>query len=505
MMSSIWYKKGLIFGIVLLLGGVSIISIVSGDINKILKNEITYRDEILDIVVSNPMGGTFSVLLGDGSGGFGYVYSYFLGLQTSGIVEGDFDLDGFLDIAITKLWFDSISVLKGDGNGYFDECMNYTVGTDPFFITTGDFNLDGFLDLVISNSGDNDISILLNDGNGYFGENRREDFPTGECPTDLIAGDFNNDDLLDVVTVNSLDDNISILIGDGDGGFLPHVTYSTGELPVHIAAGDFNNDYALDLVITNHYDSDFSILFNNGSAGFNNRQDFFVGLYPIAILSEDFNDDNALDIALTYGHPGEIEYVDIFLGDNTGDFQLYSAYNIGDIGWDIITADFNGDDSFDLAISVPDRDSICVLFGDNTGYFSDYEDYYAGYCPFYMVYGDFNSNNPPDPPVITGTTNGKTGTSYTYTFTSVDPDNDDIAEYIVNWGDNTGEETITGPFPSGSPATASHKWNFQGTYTIKAKAVDIYGAGSDWAEFEVTIPRNKIVSRYIFKLSNGIS
>jgi hypothetical protein len=43
MMSSIWYKKGLIFGIVLLLGGVSIISIVSGDINKILKNEITYR------------------------------------------------------------------------------------------------------------------------------------------------------------------------------------------------------------------------------------------------------------------------------------------------------------------------------------------------------------------------------------------------------------------------------------------------------------------------------
>ena len=29
----------------------------------------------------------------------------------------------------------------------------------------------------------------------------------------------NNDDLLDVVTVNSLDDTISILIGDGDGGF----------------------------------------------------------------------------------------------------------------------------------------------------------------------------------------------------------------------------------------------------------------------------------------------
>ncbi|MCK4995593.1 MAG: PKD domain-containing protein [Thermoplasmatales archaeon] len=103
-------------------------------------------------------------------------------------------------------------------------------------------------------------------------------------------------------------------------------------------------------------------------------------------------------------------------------------------------------------------------------------------------------NHPPNTPTINGPASGKPGTSYTYTFTATDPDTDDIAEYIVNWGDGP-DETITGPFASGSPATASHTWNTKGTYTIKAKAKDIYGAESDWGELEVTMPRNRIINR----------
>ena len=106
----------------------------------------------------------------------------------------------------------------------------------------------------------------------------------------------------------------------------------------------------------------------------------------------------------------------------------------------------------------------------------------------------FRDINPPDEPTITGPNSGKPGTSYTYTFTSVDPYGDDIAEYIVNWGHGQ-DETLTGPFPSGSPATASHTWNLKGTYTIKAKAVDIYGDESGWGTFTVTIPRDKAINK----------
>ncbi|EMR75678.1 PQQ-like domain-containing protein, partial [Thermoplasmatales archaeon SCGC AB-540-F20] len=99
-------------------------------------------------------------------------------------------------------------------------------------------------------------------------------------------------------------------------------------------------------------------------------------------------------------------------------------------------------------------------------------------------------SNPPDAPEITGKTNGIKGTEYEYSFTSTDPDGDDIEAYIVNWDDD-GDETITGPFASGATAKASHTWDEAGTYIISATAIDVNGAQSDPGTLEVTIPRNK--------------
>ena len=106
----------------------------------------------------------------------------------------------------------------------------------------------------------------------------------------------------------------------------------------------------------------------------------------------------------------------------------------------------------------------------------------------FKTYG--RDNLPPEAPSITGETNGKKGTEYEYSFTSTDPDGDDIAEYIVNWDDD-GDEIITGLFTSGEEAKASHTWDVEGTYTISATAIDIHGAVSELGTLEVTMPRNK--------------
>jgi hypothetical protein len=109
-----------------------------------------------------------------------------------------------------------------------------------------------------------------------------------------------------------------------------------------------------------------------------------------------------------------------------------------------------------------------------------------------------DANQPPTAPAIDGPLNGKVGTSYEYGFISHDFEDDDIAEFIVNWGDNTPEETVTGPFSVGERATASHTWETEGTFTIQAKAKDVYGAESDWGTFTVTMPRNKAVYTSFF-------
>jgi len=98
-------------------------------------------------------------------------------------------------------------------------------------------------------------------------------------------------------------------------------------------------------------------------------------------------------------------------------------------------------------------------------------------------------NEPPTPPTIYGPANGKVGTSYTYTFTSTDPNGDQVS-YYVDWGDGT-PASWSAFQASGTPYSASHTWSTQGTYNITAKAKDIYGAESDWSTLEVTMPKNK--------------
>ena len=102
-------------------------------------------------------------------------------------------------------------------------------------------------------------------------------------------------------------------------------------------------------------------------------------------------------------------------------------------------------------------------------------------------------NNPPDTPDIDGPTNGAVGTSYNYTFNSGDSDGDDVY-YYIRWGDGL-VENWDGPHASGEDATIAHTYTREGTFTIEAKAKDIFDLESDWATFTVTMPRNKIVNR----------
>jgi len=104
-------------------------------------------------------------------------------------------------------------------------------------------------------------------------------------------------------------------------------------------------------------------------------------------------------------------------------------------------------------------------------------------------------NDIPTIPTIDGPTRGKTGVPQTYTLTSTDPDGNAISYYII-WGDG-GTTNWTSFQPSGSPCTVSHTWNTKGSYTIEAKAKDVYDAESNWVELKISIPRNRMLSNFL--------
>jgi hypothetical protein len=98
-------------------------------------------------------------------------------------------------------------------------------------------------------------------------------------------------------------------------------------------------------------------------------------------------------------------------------------------------------------------------------------------------------NSAPTSPIISGPLSGNVNTPLTYSFTSWDPDLDQIS-YYVDWGDGT-PPTWSAFQNSGIPYSASHTWTTQGTYTISAKAKDTQGAESGFSTITVVIPRNK--------------
>ncbi|UCF50484.1 MAG: hypothetical protein JSU91_03100, partial [Thermoplasmatales archaeon] len=89
-------------------------------------------------------------------------------------------------------------------------------------------------------------------------------------------------------------------------------------------------------------------------------------------------------------------------------------------------------------------------------------------------------NQPPDPPVIDGPKCGDPGETLTYTFVSDDFEGHDIY-YYIDWGDGTFDDWF-GPFNSGDAATASHSWDTEGDYVIKAKGKDELDSEGSWSE-----------------------
>jgi len=105
------------------------------------------------------------------------------------------------------------------------------------------------------------------------------------------------------------------------------------------------------------------------------------------------------------------------------------------------------------------------------------------------------ANQPPNKPSTPcGPTNGDTGTSYTYICSTTDPDGDSIS-YLFDWGDGT-YSSWEGPKSSGETAEATHSWSSQGSFGVRVKAKDEYGAESGWSDpLSVSIPKSKTINR----------
>jgi hypothetical protein len=136
-------------------------------------------------------------------------------------------------------------------------------------------------------------------------------------------------------------------------------------------------------------------------------------------------------------------------------------------------------------------DGGCIASGISGGWDSSKSD------ALLVKYAAYGENNAPNAPIITGETSGTAGKEYQYTFNAVDPDGGDVY-YWVQWDDGCPSVEWIGPFPSGVDVKLNHTFANQGTFTIGAKARDVFDAESDWGELTVTMPRNRAMTNLLF-------
>ena len=66
------------------------------------------------------------------------------------------------------------------------------------------------------------------------------------------------------VALHAVVDQVAVLLGVGDGTFLPAGLFSTGHIPWNIAIGDVNSDGNPDIVVADDGDSSITLLLGNG-------------------------------------------------------------------------------------------------------------------------------------------------------------------------------------------------------------------------------------------------
>ncbi len=365
-------------------------------------------DGKLDVIAANAVSANVSILPGDGAGAIGYANRHAAGGYPHSVVAVDLNDDGIPDIATANLMGSDVSVLLADGSGGYAPAVHYTVGDSPTWIVAGDVDGDGHTDLVTADLGGGTVSILRGDGSGAFAA--ATSFSVGgtfESPYAVALGDANNDGKLDIATANTniSNESISYLEGNGDGTFAPAVLLPIGDAnyysPQSVLLTDVTGDGNADIVTANLGADNVSVLPGDGAGGFAAATHFATDPGPVDVVASDVTGDDIVDLA-TVNQSGQD--VSVLVGSGGGAFAAAASYPIyfdvaNDLykpwAWGLALGDIDGDGWLDIVTANTQNDTVTVLAND-AGTFASFTVFGTGALPGAVAIADMDGDGKPD-------------------------------------------------------------------------------------------------------------
>ena len=282
------------------------------------------------------------------------------------MATGDFNQDNYLDLISVSFLDEYLIVLLGNGDGTFREITEFYPETfyNFYVVAVSDLDNDQRSDIIVLKTSYNYADLFSGNGDGTFRKHASLYTDFRSNIGSVVIGDFNNDNYQDIAVINQNNRNVGVFLGHNNGTFEKQITSATdsGINPVCMAVGDFNSDNLLDVVVS--YNAGFSvgIMFGYGNGSYGNFMRLNIEGEQIvyAIVVNDLNNDNYVDI-ISYGY--ESSNINVLLGDGSGHFQRQTILYTGARNFRVQLAvgDFNNDGSQDIVKAMDYSNAIDIL------------------------------------------------------------------------------------------------------------------------------------------------
>ena len=362
-------------------------------------------DGRLDVAVSAAGSWAVAVLPGNGDGSLG-VAPMLTASRPQSVACADFDADGALDLVLASPAVDRVAVHRGDGAGGFAAAREFTVPPEPSGVTVADWDEDGALDIAVvtfPNVGvAGRLAVLRGDGSGGF--TPAGDWALAGPATLVVSGDWNGDGHADIAAALwtaawPADGVVETRLGLADGGFAPPVTHAVGPLPMGLATADLDGDSHADLVASFRQSAavplgGVTVLRGDGNGGFAARTDYETGPEPRGVALADVDTDGAVDIVVAnsnFASPGPGSLA-VLRGQGGSDFDPPVAYATGIESFGLLLADLDGDGWLDAATTNAGANTLSVYRGRGDASFESRLDWGTGNRPIAVACGDFDAD-----------------------------------------------------------------------------------------------------------------
>lgn len=307
-------------------------------------------------------------------------------------IAWDFDGDGVADSTLcdnTLGGLPSCTLEHCAGPFWASAASAFPTGDKPIGAAIADFNNDGANDVVTANSGEATVSVLLGANDGTFGP--PTDYSTGGIISAYFvhAADLNEDGNADVIAGRQ--DVVAVFLGNGDGTLAPFTPYpaGSGACITGAAVAYVNTDSTLDMVVSNMCSWTVSVFLGDGDGTFTLQGNYDTGRQPRDITVADFDEDGNIDVATA--DAGETHFVSILLGSPNGALGAHYEVMAGSLTEAVASTDLNEDGHADLVVGNDGSGTISILLGNGNGTFAPDVEYPVG-APTWIRTADINGD-----------------------------------------------------------------------------------------------------------------